>query len=137
IGIGRSIYAALERQVLAHAFERIHQAVARGDARPTAQFVTTVAGGQLLRVQVAPVRALQDMPAGAPAAVTGFVLMLDNVTASVAEEAERDQLLHGLTEGSRASLANIQTAVDMLGYPDIEAPMRERFLGVVREEVAT
>ena len=158
IGIGRSIYAALERQVLAHAFERIHQAVARGDTRPTAQFVTTVADGQLLRVQVAPVRAVQNAPvdtvaaatgaaathhdAGtdipeATAAVTGFVLLFDNVTASVAEEAERDQLLHGLTEGSRASLANIQAAVDMLGYPDIEAPMRERFMGVVREEVAT
>ena len=168
IGIGRSIYAALERQVLAHAFERIHQAVARGDARPTAQFVTTVADGQLLRVQVAPVRAVQnasmqavaaatdaavnhhnagtdirtDIPEATAAvtttaAVTGFVLLLDNVTASVAEEAERDQLLHGLTEGSRASLANIQAAVDMLGYPDIEAPMRERFLGVVREEVTT
>lgn len=134
IGIGRSIYAALERQVLAHAFERIHQAVARGEAKPTAQFVTTVEAGQLLRVQVAPVRALQT--AEVPAAVTGFVLLLDNITASVAEEAERDQLLHGLTEGSRASLANLQAAVDMLGYPDIEAPMRERFLGVVREEVA-
>ena len=145
IGIGRSIYAALEREVLAHAFERIHQAVARGEARPTAQFVTTVGGGQLLRVQVAPVRAVQDAPvtaagagpqaAAAAAAVTGFVLLLDNVTDSVAQEAERDQLLHGLTEGSRASLANIQAAVDMLGYADIEAPMRERFLGVVREEV--
>ena len=145
IGIGRSIYAALEREVLAHAFERIHQAVARGEARPTAQFVTTVGGGQLLRVQVAPVRAVQDAPvtaagagpqaAAAAAAVTGFVLLLDNVTDSVAQEVERDQLLHGLTEGSRASLANIQAAVDMLGYADIEAPMRERFLGVVREEV--
>ncbi|MGP1629063.1 MAG: exonuclease domain-containing protein [Giesbergeria sp.] len=137
IGIGRSIYAALERQVLAHAFERIHQAVARGDARPTAQFVTTVADGQLLRVQVAPVCAAQEGEPGAVAAVTGFVLMLDNITASVEEEAERDQLLHGLTEGSRASLANIQAAVDMLGYSDIEPPMRERFLGVVREEVAS
>ena len=182
IGIGRSIYAALEREVLAHAFERIHQAVARGEARPTAQFVTTVQGGQLLRVQVAPVRAVQDnaaasavagdgvngtngtngtngvdgtgrengsgakVPETTPAttsatipathsAVTGFVLLLDNVTDSVEEESERDQLLHGLTEGSRASLANIQAAVDMLGYPDIDAPMRERFLGVVREEV--
>ena len=47
IGIGRSIYAALDRQVLVHAFDRIHQAVARGDARATAQFVTTVQGGQL------------------------------------------------------------------------------------------
>ncbi len=177
IGIGRSIYAALEREVLAHAFERIEQAVARGEARPTAQFVTTVGGGQLLRVQVAPVRAAQGnaaasavptagdngangddgangadetatengsgakVPETIPAtpatqsAVTGFVLLLDNVTDSVEEESERDQLLHGLTEGSRASLANIQAAVDMLGYPDIDAPMRERFLGVVREEV--
>ena len=137
IGIGRSIYAAFERQVLAHAFERIQQAVARGDARPTAQFVTTVAGGQLLRVQVAPVRAAQGAEASTAALVTGFVLMLDNVTASVEEESERDQLLHGLTEGSRASLANIQAAVDMLGYPDTPPPMRERFLGVVREEVAS
>ena len=152
IGIGRSIYAALDRQVLVHAFDRIHQAVARGDARATAQFVTTVQGGQLLRVQVAPVRAAQpgaeagEAPAGAadaavpadsaPAAgITGFVLMLDNVTDSVAEEATRDQLLHGLTEGSRASLANIQAAVDMLGFDDLPPAMRERFLGVVREEV--
>ena len=136
IGIGRSIYAALERQVLAHAFERIQRAVAKGEARPTAQFVTTVAGGQLLRVQVAPVRASQGV-SGRSTEVTGFVLMLDNVTESVAEESERDQLLHGLTEGSRASLANIQAAVDMLGYPDTPPAMRERFLAVVREEVAS
>ncbi len=136
IGIGRSIYAAFEHQVLAHAFERIQQAVARGDVRPTAQFVTTVGGGQLLRVQVAAVRASQGV-VGRSTEVTGFVLMLDNVTASVEEESERDQLLHGLTEGSRASLANIQAAVDMLGYPDTPPAMRERFLGVVREEVAS
>jgi Exonuclease. len=67
--------------------------------------------------------------------VSGFVLMLDNVTASVEEESARDQLLHGLTEGSRASLANIQAAVDMLGFSDLEPAMRERFLGVVRDEV--
>jgi DNA polymerase-3 subunit epsilon len=67
--------------------------------------------------------------------VTGFVLMLDNVTRSVKRKNLRDQLLHGLTEGSRSSLANIQAAVDMLGLPDLEPAMRERFLGVVRDEV--
>lgn len=136
IGIGRSIYAALERQVLAHTFERVERAVAQGSPQRTAQFVTTVAGGQLLRVQVAPVRANQAM-LGRSTDVTGFVLMLDNVTASVAEESERDQLLHSLTEGSRASLANIQAAVDVLGLPDTAPAMRERFLGVVRDEVAS
>ena len=131
IGIGRSVYAVLEPEVLAHAFERIEQAVARGDARPAAQLVTSSLGGQLLRVQVSPVRT-QAEPA---AAITGFVLMLDNVTASVEADAEQGQLLHGLTEGSRASLANLQAAVDMLAFPDLEAPMRERFLAVIRDEV--
>ena len=139
IGIGRSIYAVLDQQLVAHALERIHQALGRGVATPSAQFVTTTQGGHLLRVQVAPVR--ESAPPGdgeAPEglqAVSGLVLMLDDVTASVQEEAERDQLMHGLTEGSRASLANIQAAVDMLGYADLEPAMRERFLGVVRDEV--
>ncbi len=156
IGIGRSVYAVLDTEVLAHAFERIEQALARGDARPAAQLVTASLGGQLLRVQVSPVRARTDVHASADAAneasgsesmepqtlnhrasVTGFVLMLDNVTASVEADSERDQLLQGLTEGSRASLANLQAAVDMLAYPDIEPAMRERFLGVVRDEVRT
>ncbi len=137
IGIGRSIYAVFDQQLLAHALERIHQGMARGVASPSAQFVTTTQGGQLLRVQVAPVRAAAEGDEGEAQepVVSGFVLMLDNVTASVEEEAARDQLLHGLTEGSRASLANIQAAVDMLGYADLEPAMRERFLGVVRDEV--
>jgi DNA polymerase III subunit epsilon len=141
MGIGRSVYAVFDRQVLAHALERIHQAMARGAPNPSAQFVTTAQGGQLLRVQVAPVRtadgsSAQDRP-DHPAVVSlsGFVLMLENVTQSVQEESERDQLLDGLTEGSRASLANIQAAVDMLGYADLEPAMRERFLAVVRDEV--
>ncbi len=140
IGIGRSVYALFDRQVLAHALERIHQAMGRGAPNPSAQFVTTALGGQLLRVQVAPVRAaaggahpqVQDP---ATVALSGFVMMLENVTQSVQDESERDQLLHGLTEGSRSSLANIQAAVDMLGYADLEPAMRERFLAVVRDEV--
>ncbi len=138
VGIGRSIYAVFDQQLLAHALERIHQSMLRGVASPSAQFVTTTQAGQLLRVQVAPVRAGgSNATLGKPdqAIVSGFVLMLNNVTHSVEEEAARDQLLHGLTEGSRASLANIQAAVDMLGYSDLEPAMRERFLGVVRDEV--
>ena len=34
MGIGRSVYAVFDRQVLAHALERIHQAMARGAPQP-------------------------------------------------------------------------------------------------------
>jgi DNA polymerase-3 subunit epsilon len=135
VGIGRSIYAVFDRQLVAHALESIQQRSSRGAASPSAQFVTTTQAGQLLKVQMAPVRS-GEAAAGA-SEISGFVLMLDNVTRAFEEEHVRDQLLHGLTEGSRSSLANIQAAVEMLAYPDLDDAMRERFLGVVREEVTS
>lgn len=132
IGLGRSIYAVLDRKLVAHALESVQQRLARGAAHPSAQFVTATRGGQLLRVQMAPVRAIS---ASADTALAGFVLMLDNITRDFADESARDQLLHGLTEGSRASLGNLQAAVEMLDYDDIDAPTRERFLAVIRDEV--
>ncbi len=139
IGLGRSIYALFDRKLVVHALENIQQRLRRGSGSPSAQFVTTTRMGQLLRVQMA---AVLDTPGGADGdtagepVVGGFVLMLDNITRDFEQESLRDQLLHGMTEGSRGSLANLQAAVEMLEYPDLDAPMRERFLGVIREETA-
>jgi DNA polymerase-3 subunit epsilon len=136
IGLGRSIYSVFERKLVMHALENIQQRMQRGAAQPSAQFVTTTPAGQLLRVQMAPVRAAQapDAAAATPVELTGFVLMLDNITRDFEAESARDQVLHSLTEGSRSALANMQAAIDMLDYPDIDAPMRERFMGVIRDE---
>jgi len=146
IGLGRSIYNVFDRKLVAHALESVQQRLARGAANPAAQFVTITRAGQLLRVQLAPVRgvaahggeqatgqAASDEPSGSPP-LAGFVLMLDNITRDFEQESERDRLLHGLTEGSRGSLANLQAAVEILEDPDLDGATRERFLGVVREE---
>ena len=139
IGLGRSIYAVFERQLVTHALETLQQRAEAGVANPSAQFVTSTPSGQLLRVQMAAVHhpASQDAAAAPEAALSGFVLMLDDITRDFEQEALRDRLLLGLTEGSRASLGNLQAAVEMLELPDLEATMRERFQGVVRDEVAT
>lgn len=129
IGLGRSIYAVFDRKLVAHALESIRQRMQRGAAQPSAQFVTTTRGGQLLRAQMAPVRA-----GDADAEISGFVLMLDNITRDFADESQRDRLLHAMAEGSRASLGNLQAALEMLEYPDLDEPTRERFLGVIRDE---
>ena len=131
VGIGRSIYAVFDRQLVAHALEQVRQRLQRGAAHPSAQFVTGTRGGQLLRVQMAPVRALDD-----EGGLSGFVLMLDNITRDFADESERDRLLHELTESSRASLGNLQAAVELLDEPELDAATRERFQAVVRDEVA-
>jgi DNA polymerase III subunit epsilon len=138
IGLGRSIYGVFDRKLVTHALENIQQRMLRGAAQPSAQFVTTTPSGQLLRVQMAPVRAAaQDDGADAISELTGFVLMLENITRDYEAESAKDQVLLSLTEGSRSALANMQAALDMLDYPDLEPAMRERFLGVIREETAS
>jgi DNA polymerase-3 subunit epsilon len=164
IGLGRSIYAVFDRQLVAHALDSVQQRLQRGAAHPSAQFVTGTRGGQLLRVQLAPVRASssdaapvrasssdaapvrasssEPAPVRAPAdadtpepLLNGFVLMLDNITRDFADESERDQLLHRLTETSRASIGNLRAAVELLDDPGLDAATRERFQAVVRDEV--
>jgi len=132
LGLGRSIHDLFERQLVEHALENVRQRMRRGAPQPSAQFVTITPAGQLLRVQLAPVR-----PAAGSAAdqdIAGYVLMLDDAMPDYQQVAERDRALQALTEGSRASLASIQAALEMLDFPDLEPAMRERFLRVVRDE---
>lgn len=133
LGLGRSIYAVFDRTLIAHALESVQQRLQRGAAHPSAQFVTGTRAGQLLRVQMAPVRDIDAAPG--EVVLNGFVLMLENITRDFADESERDTLLHALTEGSRASLGNLQAAVEMLDFEDLDAATRERFHGVIRDEV--
>lgn len=126
IGLGRSIYNVFDRALVAHALENIQRRLARGAASPSAQFVTVTAGGQLLRAQMAPVRDGQ--------ALTGFVLLLDNITRDYERDSAQDALLLSLTEGQRASLGNLRAAVELLEDPALDAATRERFLAVVRDE---
>ena len=134
IGLGRSIYTVFDRKLVAHALENIQHRLQRGVANPSAQFVTTTRAGQLLRVQMAPVRSAGAEP-GREDGLNGFVLMLDNITSDFEQESARDRSLHGLTEASRASLGSMRAAVEVLDDPGLDAPMRERFHGVIREEV--
>ncbi len=133
IGLGRSIYAVFDRALLAHAWQTLEHRLQAGVSDASTLFVTRLRSGALLRVQMAAVR----QPADDATNGSGFVLLLDDITQQVEQESLRDRLLLGLTEGSRASLGNLQAALDMLDLPDLEAPMRERFQAVVRDELAT
>ena len=133
IGLGRSIFSILEKNQVQHAQEVIRQRVATGKTA-MANFITTTRGGQLLRIQMVPVLAA---PGEGEAAMSGYVLTVENITRSIEQEAHRDQLLHVMTEGSRSALGNIRAAVtNLIDYPDMEPELRERFLRVIEEEVA-
>ena len=122
VGLGRSIFDIVDRDLLEHAVARIRAASA------ASHVATTLYGGRLLQVQVATV----DGPEGE---VTGFVLLLEDLTERMKASSRRDDLLREFTEATRASLGSIQAAIESVtDYPDMEAENRQQFMGIVREE---
>lgn len=147
IGLGRSIHALIDKAALDHALDRVEARIARGadGSAAAAQFVTASDAGHLLRASVAPVRRTDfaemggeadDSDGSDPEALTGFLLMLDDITEDHERQTRRDRALQDMYERSRAAVANMQAALDMLEYPDLSAADHDRFLSVIRDEVA-
>jgi len=130
IGLARPIHALIDKPLIDHALDTVRLRLAGARQRALATFVTAGGAGQLIRVQMAPVLAAHGGDA-----LSGYVLVMEDITRSFEAESLRDRALDALTEGSRASLANIRAAVETLAaYPDIERAERERFIGVIGEE---
>ncbi|MDS4042678.1 MAG: exonuclease domain-containing protein [Candidatus Competibacter sp.] len=143
IGLGRPIFALIDRSLLRHARETIEARLRKGQPDSNAQFVFATRTGQFVRVQMAPVlTAAPPAPhAGEPdhadpPVTSGFVMTVENITRNFELDSTRDMLLQSFTEGSRASLASIRAAAEMLAYyPDCEPAHRDRFIRIISEEV--
>lgn len=134
IGLGRSLFAVIDREVVSHALDHLHHRLRHGDVLPTSVFVAVTRGGQLIRARMAPVVGGVP-PSSAAAEVSGFVLMLDDIRRDVELASARERLLKSLTEGTRASLASIRTAVEtLMHYPQMEPSQHRQFLGIIHEE---
>ncbi len=122
LGLGRSVFGVVDRGLITHALELIEA------GSVSAHVSTALRDGQLLQVRLAPVR-------GAEQQVTGFVLVLEDMTDQLHARRRRDALLRGLTESTRASLASIRAAVEtVLDYPDMEPEERRQFVGIILDE---
>lgn len=143
VGLGRSVFAIFDRNLIIHALETVHEQTAKAVRAPVASFVTTVPSGQLVRVQLAPVKGAfseQGDASGEAAdissdSITGFVLVLENITRRIEAGNRRDLLLQTLTQGTRASLGSIRAAIEMIAaFPDMAKEERDRFVGIVSDE---
>ena len=145
VGLGRSVFAILERSLVAHALETVQARLAKATPPAVASFVTA-AGAQLLRVHLAPVlrgaRATPDAEDQADrdageSTITGFVLRIDDVTKAMEAGIRTEAVLQSLTDASRHALANIRAAVETLvAFPGMELERQARFVRVIQEEAA-
>jgi len=101
------------------------------------QFVTATHTGRLLRAHMSPVLG-EEGPHHARVgrfSITGFVLVLEDVTSTNERHARRDVLIQSLVEGGRGPLGSIRAAGEMLSdFPDMPSQQRDRFLRVIRDE---
>ena len=72
---------------------------------------------------------------GAAQGFSGYMAMIEDMTAAFDSESTRDRLLQDLTESSRGPVANLRAAAETLhDYTDMSAEENRRFLAVVRDE---
>jgi DNA polymerase-3 subunit epsilon len=122
------VFGLLDREEVAHALDKLHDALDRGVEAPSTRFVTTFGARGLLRVNVAPFLA-------AGGRVGGIVLALEDVTRFVGQEAQRRRLLQALAAGARAAVSAVRAAAEnMVAFPQMDEPRRQRFVQIIAEE---
>ena len=134
VGLGRSIFAIFDRDLILHALESLHHR-SQDSRGPVASFITTAPSGLLIRVQVAPVQGAADAGDPGTGGITGFVLVLDDITRRIESGHRRDLLLQTLTQGTRASLASVRAAVETIAaFPEMAQDAQARFIGIIVDE---
>ena len=134
IGLGRSLFSLLDRQLVAHALDQLRDRLRRGEARPVSVFLAAPDASLLLRVRMAPVMGTAPAP-GHSHEPSGFVLLMDDAAEEIELNELRDQLLERLIERARAAIASIRAASENLErYPQMGAERQARFTAIIGAE---
>jgi DNA polymerase-3 subunit epsilon len=126
LGVGKSIFAVLDRSVVAHALERLSAARGRGIPHPVASFVTTLPDGALIRTWFRPLPTMVETEAEG---------LLIRVSEFSSQRSSGDAIATAV-ESSRSPLANARAAIENLAaVPDMPEATRAAFVRVAQEEI--
>jgi DNA polymerase-3 subunit epsilon len=128
VGLGRSLFALVDRRQVAHAAQKLNRSLERGERLPSARFVAATPAGRLLKAQLAPFL-------NAEARLSGMVLTLEDVTDILERESQRRSLLQSMAASVRAPTANIRAVAENLAaFPEIDGQRRARFVDIIVSE---
>ncbi|MBK5105195.1 MAG: PAS domain-containing protein [Burkholderiales bacterium] len=128
VGLGRSVFALLDRDQVSHALDKLQSGLDQGVEFPASRFITNAVTGALIKVQMAPF-----LSAGGR--IAGMVLTLEDVTEMMDREAQRRSLLQAFAAGVRAPVANLRAAAENLAsFPEMNEARRAQFTEIVAAE---
>lgn len=110
VGLGRSVFSLLSRDLIVNALEWLQQAVNKGQKTPISSFMTTLEDGTCLRVNMTPVfKHYQERRE-----ISGFVLSLENMTRQIETNSRLDFLVEDLTRKFQRSLDRIRESIQTI-----------------------
>ena len=128
VGLGRSVFALLDRDQVAHALDKLQSSLDQGAEYPATRFITNAVTGALVKVQMAPFLS-------ATGGIAGMVLTLEDVTELMDREAQRRSLLQAFAAGVRAPVANLRAAAEnLVSFPEMNEARRVQFSEIVAAE---
>lgn len=124
IGLGRSIYSILDKNVVQHALADIKDQLEKKQSDAVSCFVVAGKKNRLLRVEVVPILNHREQFS------TGFILVFSDITLQIESEGHIESILESFTRKTRAAVASIRSAVEaILEYRE----MNEKQLGKLHE----
>ena len=128
VGLGRSVFALLDRDQVAHALDKLQSSLDQGVEFPATQFITNAVTGALIKAQMAPFLS-------AAGRIAGMVLTLEDVTELMGREAQRRSLLRAFAAGVRAPVASLRAAAEnLVSFPEMNEARRAQFTEIIAAE---
>ncbi len=134
VGLGRSVFGVIDRDLIAHALDVVRERLHHGEARPVSQFVATAAGGGLLSARRW--RRCCGARDRRQDAITGFVLTLDDVTGAVqgGEAARPAGAIADAKTRARGSRASAPPSKRSSTTATMEPARRNQFTAIILDE---
>jgi len=128
IGLGRSVYGIIDKNLIAHALDQIGVKLRENDPEVVSYFVVPGADDRLLRVEAVPVL-------DAKRQFSGLILIFNDITRQLETDSHLDLALQSFSRGVRASLAGIRSAIEsIIEFPQMDSRQLDALKGIIHKE---
>jgi DNA polymerase III subunit epsilon len=131
IGLGRSVFSIIDKNLIAHAVDEIAEKLEHRETGIASYFIVADNQDRLLRVETVPI--LNNHRE-----FKGFILTLHDITQQFESDSRIDFLLQSLRRGIRGSLASVRAAVEAIReFPDMDRFQLDIFSKIIHKESLT
>ena len=128
IGLGRSVFSLIDKNLIVHALDEIVDKLERGEENIVSSFVFIGTGERLFRIEAVPVLNPHRK-------LTGFILIIFDITRELEKESRLGMMIDALTRKTRASAASIRSAIEaILEYSEMKSEQLDCFRNIIHRE---